>query len=134
MIIVRNISTAPLSLGALRLAPGESGPVDEGRPGVRMLVESKRLVVVEGDVGKADPSAELVALRAENVALRNERDSLTSDVARLTAMVDALGNGRSKPATASSSIEVESAAAADDVAKVVSQVVEGSSKASKKGG
>ncbi len=100
MITVRNKSAGPVSLGALKLAPGESGPVDESRPGVRMLVESGRLVVVEGDMGKADPTAELVALRAENTALRNERDALTSDVARLSAMVEALGNGQSKPTDA----------------------------------
>jgi hypothetical protein len=105
MITVRNKSAGPVSLGALKLAPGESGPVDENRPGVRMLVESGRLVVVEGDMGKADPTADLVALRAENTALRNERDALTSDVARLSAMVDALGNGQSKPAPAEATPE-----------------------------
>jgi hypothetical protein len=100
MITVRNKSAGPVSLGALKLAPGEKGAVDENRPGVRMLVESGRLVVLEGDMGAADPTAELVALRAENTALRNERDALTSDVARLSAMVEALVNGRSKPASA----------------------------------
>lgn len=130
MITVRNISKAPLSLGALKLAPGESGRIEESRPGVRMLVEAGHLAVVEGDMGKADLSAELASLRAENVALRAERDSLTSDVARLTAMVEALGNGQSKPAAATTVIKVETSASAADVA----QAIENASKPTRKGG
>jgi len=97
MITVRNTSSGPVMLGALRLAPGESGAVDENRPGVRLLIESRRLAIVEGDLGVVDAAAELAAARAELASLRVERDSLAADVVRLTAMVEALGNGASKP-------------------------------------
>ena len=97
MITVRNTSPGPVALGALRLAPGESGAVDENRPGVRLLIESKRLAIVEGDLAIVDAASELAAARAELASLRAERDSLAADVTRLTAMVEALGNGQSKP-------------------------------------
>lgn len=106
MITVRNISTVPVELGALVLAPGATGTVDEKRPGVAMLVNAKRLAIVEGEALAAqDTAAELaearrqvVALRAERDALRAERDALAEDVKRLSAMVDALGNSPAKPA------------------------------------
>lgn len=99
MITVRNISTVPVELGALVLAPGATGRVDEKRPGVAMLVNAKRLAIVEGEALAAqDTAAELAEARRQVVALRAERDALAEDVKRLSAMVDALGNGPAKPA------------------------------------
>lgn len=99
MITVRNISTVPVELGALVLAPGATGRVDEKRPGVAMLVNAKRLAIVEGEAPAAqDTAAELAEARRQVVALRAERDALAEDVKRLSAMVDALGNGPAKPA------------------------------------
>lgn len=101
MITVRNNSKAPIDVGAL-LAPGESGRVSPDRPGVRKLVELGYLVVVEGDVDKVDLSAELAAVRTENADLKRANETLTSDVARLTAIVESLSNAASKPVEAES--------------------------------